>query len=204
MSPKPESWLNATTIPSRQYKCGHCESDIASQVGWVAMRPEFQGTKINAGTIHICHFCNLPSVFIGRSDLPQAQIPGVPFGNPVANTPESVQTLYEEARECTSAGAYTATVMLCRKLLMHIAVEKGADTGKSFLDYVTYLADKGYVPPDGKDWVDHSRKKGNEANHEIKHMDKADAEDLIHFSEMLLKFIYEFPAKIPKKEPPKT
>ena len=45
--------------------------------------------------------------------------------------------------------------------------------------------------------VDHIRKKGNEANHEIVLMEKEDAEDLLVFSEMLLKFIYEFPKRVP-------
>jgi hypothetical protein len=85
---------------------------------------------------------------------------------------------------------------------MHIAVEKKAEPGKSFLEYVEYLADKGYVPPDGKGWVDHIRTKGNEANHEIKIMSEADARDLIAFSEMLLKFVYEFPAKVPSPPSP--
>ena len=79
---------------------------------------------------------------------------------------------------------------------MHIAVEKGAAVGKSFLEYVEYLAQKGYIPPDGKGWVDYILKKGNEANHEIKIMSSDDAADLITFSEMLLKFVYEFPAKV--------
>ena len=63
--------------------------------------------------------------------------------------------------------------------------------------YVEYLSNKGYVPPNGRGWVDHIRKKGNEANHEIVLMKKEDAEELILFSEMLLKFIFEFPNKIP-------
>jgi hypothetical protein len=79
---------------------------------------------------------------------------------------------------------------------MHIAVEKGAPVGKTFLEYVGYLAQKGYVPPGGEGWVDHIRVKGNEANHEIKAMAETDAADLITFTEMLLKFIYEFPAKV--------
>jgi hypothetical protein len=54
------------------------------------------------------------------------------------------------------------------------------------------------VPPNGKHWVDHIRKKGNEATHEIALMGADDAADLIVFSEMLLKFIYEFPNRIPK------
>ena len=50
--------------------------------------------------------------------------------------------------------------------------------------------------------MDHIRKKGNEANHEIRLMKKADAEELISFSEMLLKFIYEFPQRVPKASKP--
>jgi hypothetical protein len=97
--------------------------------------------------------------------------------------------------------SFTSAVLTCRKLLMHIAVEKGADKGKSFLEYVDYLSQKGYVPPDGKGWVDHIRTKGNEANHEIKIMSPADAGDLISFAEMLLKFVYEFPAKMKPPSP---
>jgi hypothetical protein len=64
---------------------------------------------------------------------------------------------------------------------------------------VNYLSDNGFVPPDGKDWVDHIRTKGNEATHEIKIMSKEDAEELLSFAEMLLKFIFEFPAKMKRK-----
>jgi len=84
---------------------------------------------------------------------------------------------------------------------MHLAVEKGAPQGKSFLEYVEYLSQKGYVPPDGKAWVDYIRTKGNEANHEIKIMSADDAKRLITFLEMLLKFVYEFPAQVPSIGP---
>jgi hypothetical protein len=81
---------------------------------------------------------------------------------------------------------------------MNIAASQGAPAGESFLKYVTFLSDKGYVPPNGKHWVDHIRKKGNEANHEIALMTKEDATELVEFSEMLLKFIFEFPNRVPK------
>ena len=101
---------------------------------------------------------------------------------------------------CVSNGSHTAAVLCCRKLLMHIAVAQNADVGKSFIEYVEYLADSGYVPPNGRSWVDHIRKKGNEANHEIRLMQVGDAQELISFSEMLLKFIYEFPQRVPKTD----
>jgi hypothetical protein len=82
-------------------------------------------------------------------------------------------------------------------MLMNIAVEQGAAEGLKFIEYVSYLADKGFVPPNGRHWVDHIRKKGNEATHEIAIMGEQDACDLISFIEMLLRFIYEFPSMVP-------
>ena len=133
-----------------------------------------------------------PDVLLGRG----GQYPGVAFGNPVGNLPDDISNLYEEARAYCSGSSYTAAVLVLRKLLMNIAVQKGASENLKFIEYVKHLSANGYVPPDGKSWVDHIRQKGNEATHEIQLMDKKDAEDLILFSEMLLKFIYEFPSLI--------
>jgi len=148
--------------------------------------------------VYICSFCGKPTFFESNGK----QFPGVAFGDTVDSLPPDVASLYNEARFSMTVNAFTSAVLTCRKLLMHLAVEKGAPAGGSFLDYVEYLAQKGYVPPDGKGWVDHIRKKGNEANHEIKIMLEADAKDLIQFSEMLLKFMYEFPAKVPPPPAP--
>lgn len=183
-------WSNATNIGSSRYTCGYCGSPIASEKGW--------NSNNGKGQIFLCHQCTRPT-FIDRTQN-NKQSPGVVFGNPVSDIPEeTLEMLYDEARRCTGAGAYTAAVLCCRKLLMHIAVSKGADEGKTFVHYVDYLAEKHYVPPDAKDWVDHIRQKGNEANHEIMIMPKEEAEELLSFSEMLLKIIFEFPATVKKK-----
>ena len=87
---------------------------------------------------------------------------------------------------------------------MNIAVAQGAKAGLSFVEYVDYLSNQGYVPPNGRSWVDHIRNKGNEATHEIALMTREDANELISFAEMLLKFIYEFPAKVPVPKLPKS
>ncbi len=92
--------------------------------------------------------------------------------------------------------AYTSAVLACRKLLMNIAVAEGAKENRKFIEYVEFLANKGYVPPGGKHWVDHIRQQGNEATHEIEMKSESEAKDLISFVEMLLKFIYEFPARV--------
>jgi hypothetical protein len=149
-----------------------------------------------AGHIYICHHCHRPT-FFNSSD--GTQTPGKRFGNDVAGIDDQgVASLYSEARDCFSKNAFTSAVLSCRKLLMHIAVAKGDVPGKNFIDYVEYLSAKGYVPPDAKSWVDHIRTKGNEANHEIVIMSEEEAKDLISFSEMLLRLIYEFPASSKK------
>lgn len=146
--------------------------------------------------MHPCPNCEQPNVFILK-----VQVPTWPPGADVQNLPKDIEALYKEARKCVGAGADTSAVLACRKLLMNIAVAQGTKEGQRFIDYVNYLAEKGYVPPNGKGWVDHIRSKGNEANHEIKLMTAADAEELIVFLEMLLKFIYEFPNRVPKPNP---
>ena len=82
---------------------------------------------------------------------------------------------------------------------MHVAVDLGAKEGDSFFGYVDYLASEGYIPPNGREWVDEIRKRGNEANHEIVMASESDAMQLLDFIEMLLKFVYEFPSRIRKQ-----
>ena len=85
---------------------------------------------------------------------------------------------------------------------MNIAVAKGADEGKKFIEYVRFLGDKHYVPPDAIDWVDEIRQRGNEATHEIKIMTSSDAAYLIDFCSMLLKLTFEFPGKVKQRNEP--
>ena len=181
-------WVNAGQLDSKKFRCGFCGNIVATDRGYFSNSSHHK--------ICICPHCDKPTFF----DLYMNQIPGVVVGNDVASLPNELMSIYNEARECVSINAFTASVLACRKLLMHVAVEQGAEQGKSFISYVQFLADKGYVPPNGKAWVDHIRSKGNEATHEIVLMKRTDAEELISFSEMLLKFIYEFPAKVPSKE----
>ena len=181
------SWQQPQSITAKQFTCGFCGRNVASDKGYTT-------TNAPQAFLCICPNCRKPSFFLDRDNV---QVPGVVPGNEVRAVPENVNALYREARRCVSVGASTAAVLACRKLLMSIAVAEGAKAGETFVSYVSYLAEKGYVPPNGRGWVDHIRNKGNEANHEIQLMTIDDADELILFSEMLLKFIYEFPSRVP-------
>jgi uncharacterized protein DUF4145 len=186
----PQVWQSASEIQPRSYVCGHCSHRVGPAKGF------YTSTQPQAFT-YICSYCNKPTYF----DSDGKQYPGAPDGAPVENVPAEIRALYDEARQCVSVGSYTSAVLTCRKILMHIAVQKGAKPGDPFVSYVEYLASQGYVSPDGKVWVDYIRQKGNEANHEIKVMDQQDARGLIAFVEMLLTLIYEFPKKVPSTGP---
>ena len=154
---------------------------------------QIQGAGSSLFYLRLCGNCNGPTFFTPEGDYSPGSLPG----NPVEHVPDELAPLKHEARASAAAGAYTAAVLTCRKMLMHIAAQQGAKPNQSFIDYVTYLADKGYVPPNGKVWVDYIRQRSNEANHEILLMTREDAIALINFVEMLLRFIYELPNLAP-------
>jgi Domain of unknown function (DUF4145) len=186
---KDRPWSNATPQPSQQWKCGYCNHDVGSNTGYAVQAP---GSGL-IFYIRFCGNCNGPTFFTPEGDYS----PGVLPGSPVQHVPDELAPLFAEARASAAAGAYTSAVLTCRKMLMHIAVLQGAKAGQSFFDYVTYLAKEGYVPPNGKVWVDYIRLRSNEANHEIVLMTKEDALALVTFVEMLLRFIYELPNLAP-------
>lgn len=189
-------WRDALNITSKKYSCGHCGNSISSDVGFLQASNQ-DGSGATTASIYICHHCNKPTLFDNMTDK---QIPGAKFGDDVQGIDDNlVKSLYDEARNAFSQNAFTSVVLSCRKLLMHIAVAKGAKENLKFIQYVEYLSEQNYVPPGSKDWVDHIREKGNEATHEIVIMSKEEAEDLISFSSMLLKLIYEFPSKLRPK-----
>jgi hypothetical protein len=190
------NWSALQGIPNVSYDCGHCSVYVSSDKGYKIGSNE-DGSGAQVGGIYICSNCNGPTFF----DLKKNRHPSSSFGNIVKHVPDALESLYNEARRCTSQNCHTGAVLLCRKMLMNIAVNQGAKEGLRFIEYVNYLSENGYTPPNGKHWVDHIRKKGNEATHEIALMNEVDAKELITFTEMLLKFIYEFPAIVPQPEP---
>lgn len=184
-------WSSIQDVYTLKYLCGFCDKHVASGKGWETSAHGARSRDV--GALRICPLCNQPTYF-GRG----IQVPGSRPGAVIEHLAADVAALYEEARECFAAGAFTGCVMLLRKLLMHVAVEKGQKPGLGFVAYVEYLNQQGYLGKDGKRWVDLIRKGGNEANHEILLVNREDAMQLLSFAEMLLKLIYEFPGKLPQ------
>lgn len=184
-------WFNTSDLSGASWTCGYCGKDVGGNVGY-----QRNNSISDERRIYICPFCENPTAFVPDSYGSRAQFPRPVTGNDVGGLPKSVGELYGEVRRCMQCSSYTSAAMAMRKLLMHVAVDKGAEEGLAFAGYVRYLEDAGWVPPSGRDWVDRIRTVGNEATHEIAIVTRADAETLLDFTEMLLRIVYEFPARL--------
>lgn len=138
--------------------------------------------------IYICPHCQSPNVY----DMFEEPLVNSLIGREIPNLPENIKNIYFEIRACFQARAYTASVMLMRKLLMNIAVDGEADEGKSFVFYVDYLGENNYVTRSSSHMLDKIRVHGNGANHKIDSKSREDAEYFLKFVEMLLANNYEY------------
>ena len=83
--------------------------------------------------------------------------------------------------------------MVARTIIMHIAVDLGADSNLNFIQYVDYLEIEGYIVRHSRPWVDKIRKLGNHYIHELDEATEHDAELAMVFTMNLLNIVYNLP-----------
>lgn len=193
----PKSRIKGATYDNYKrysYKCGFCDENVSGYVHIVYMsddsppdisRPE----KILIRYI-LCPTCAHASIW--HKDTNEI-IPSSNPGKKIEGLSPIVESVYEEARKCFSVGAYTANELLCRKLIMNIAVDKGAQENQSFKHYIEYLEQENFITSMIKNWADRIRDNGNEATHEIDTPNKKRAKSTFLFTIQLLTIIYEMP-----------
>jgi len=177
-----EPWLT--------FKCSFCESKVTGIVVARFINEEGlsrQSTIANYIKWILCPNCKRGSVYNSEIGIS----PGSAFGPNIEGLPKDIENAYNEARNCMQVSAFTAAELICRKIIMHIAVEKGDKQGKSFQSYLDYLQNKGYIATTMKDWVDLIRQHGNKSTHKLDSPDQERAESTVIFTAQLLKSIYE-------------
>lgn len=144
-----------------------------------------------------CPACTLPTtieVETGR------QLPAPTPGEHVEHLPKSVEALYEQARLGARIGAYNACVMVCRVLLMHVAVEREAKAGNGFVSYIDYLIEHQDITPSMRPLARYVRDIGTTANHTVEILTEQDADRTLHLTSALLKQVYEYPKHLPDQD----
>lgn len=164
------------------YTCGHCDTEVSGAV--VCVHAE---SNVHQVKWLFCPHCGDGSVL----SIDGSIYPGIRFGPKIDGLPNDVSTAYDEARSCISVNAFTSCELICRKILMSVAVEKGAKEKDSFANYLTYLENSGFITPPMKGWVDLIRQHGNKATHLLESPDNNRAKSTLMFTAELLRLIYE-------------
>jgi len=173
------------------YICGHCNRYVTGRVvGTYLFSSPTDKMSFCSISFLICPSCSMGSVShsIGNKE---ETIPGANPGDNLEGLPLEIHEAYNEARKCFSIKAYTGCELLCRKILMYIGTDKGAPEGDTFLSYLDYLEQQGFITPPIKAWVDRIRQFGNLSTHNLTPPDKSRSETTFRFTMVLLRIIYE-------------
>lgn len=135
--------------------CGSCGKNVSADVvyGWPpGHQAQAMANAPNATLWLQCPNCSEGSVKARNGNVVH---PVAPTGRNVSGLPRDVEKAWQEARLAHSVGAYTASEMMCRKILMHLAADvAGSGAGLSFEGYVNDLEAKGYIMTNLKPVVD--------------------------------------------------
>lgn len=170
--------------------CGHCNNNISLKV-YAYYHNEHTNQEVYfTGQ---CPFCGKPIIY---DTLKKASIPYVSEFEEIKHLPQDIDVLYNEIKQSFSLGAYTCCVIAARTLMANIAVEQGAESGKSFVEYVNFLQENCLPIRTNNTWVDKIRQLGNNSTHKLVIANKEDATLSIKFIVAILKNVYEFPNSI--------
>lgn len=181
-------WNHTSKIESTAFVCWNCGKNIATNEGYIASYKDKYGGINEKPMIYICHQCSAPSIVDNERHLVLCPLPG----KEIKHLPEDINSVYKEARACMSVSAYTAAIMLFRKIIMNMAVEEGAEEGNNFKYYLGYLCKEGLVHKKQTKQAEKVKDLGNDANHKIEYRTKEEAEMLFKFVEQFLITNYEF------------
>jgi len=184
MKNKKISWSKVQALGGEPYVCGYCSKTVAPDKGYSGQTSQY--------AIRICSYCTRPSYFEVVNTANTIVVPPPRMGKEISKLPEDIEYLHNEIKDASASSSYSLAVMGCRKMLMHIAVEHGADEGKKFLEYVDYLEENHCFPQKSKQRIDGIRKMGNETNHNITINSKDELEEILAALDILLSFNYEF------------
>jgi hypothetical protein len=173
----------------RNYHCGACGQSTNGRIVCDLQRPD--GAKV-CWCLCSCDKSE-PSIIIEKGGA----VVQIPIAQEFASRPEwpaELSRLFDEAARSYGAGAFTATALVCRKVLMACACQEGDTDGKQFVTYVDYITNTVLTFPKAKTAIDAIRTIGNDANHDVKFVSQADARRAMEIVTYLLNTVYSLPA----------
>jgi hypothetical protein len=179
-------WQGISNVRPASFTCWNCGNKVSSEKAYQSY-DTYNPTHVGS-TIYICPHCKAPVVLDDEKKQIVLPLPG----KEISKLPENILVVHSEIRKCMQSGCFNGAIMLMRKLIMHIAVEEGAEEGKSFVEYIDYLYNNGNIPKKSKNKSDSVRTLGNNTNHKIENRTQEEAQNCFELVELLLKVNYEF------------
>lgn len=173
-----------TSLDPAPIKYKHGYDEYTTQAFW-------QKSHGNVWWMGVCNACEKPVLVLNKG----AVIYPAPLPKPTDQSiPELIRSDLDEAKICTSAGAYRAAAVMARRAMQVAALDKGAKTDK-LVSQIAELQSNGQITTDLKEWADAVRWVGNDAAHPNGvAVTKDDAEDVLHLAEQFLHVLYVAPA----------
>lgn len=108
----------------------------------------------------------------------------------IKNCPKIVINPYQEALKCYRAHAYDACVIMCRKGIEAICIDKGEEKG-NLVTKLKNLKEKGILEGTLFKWTDELRLIGNDGAHSHEQIvTQQDAKDALDFFDALITYLY--------------
>jgi len=109
--------------------------------------------------------------------------------------PDQIKQAYLEAKACFKAKAYTASAIMCRKVLEGICAEHKIKKN-NLAASLKEMKNRGIIESRLFEWADMLRISGNEAVHDLSvTVPKDDARDIMEFTNALLEYLFTFKDK---------
>ena len=179
------------------YACGHCGTDV----GGIAVCYQVFPLAIWLR----CPNCSNGSVWSGEGLYPPSLSSSRAYTVDVDGLPDNIAQAYHEARKAISVQMYTSCEMMYRKILVNVAVDKGAKKKHTWnhRKCIRYLVKKGYVAGLGTRMASFVRLAGDQSTHEIEPPSRYMAEQTLKFTAMVLEEVYDAEREVVEPKEPK-
>jgi len=125
----------------------------------------------------------------------------IPRCSIIKSTPKAILQDLNEAEMCFSFKAYKASVIMCRRALENVCIDKGA-TSNSLYNEIKELADQGLITKDTVNIFEEIRLFGNYGAHPsndlLGKVTRSNSESVLEVTTHIIKHIYDVPGKISK------
>lgn len=192
------NWITYDKYDS--YECSYCLVTVSPYKVWIAKNSFKSAYDIPysiSSYLYFCNHCGRPTFKDGLQN--NELFPKKIYGKKI-ELPErykEIKEAFEELRKCISVNAFTAAVMMGRKILTIITynypetsneIKKKIESGQiKFFECVVELKKIYALPAINHHLFDKIKNLGNDANHQLEQRSEKDAKEIYEAIELIMK-----------------